>query len=181
MVVAEASDGLAAITALRKHKPDIILLDAAMPLARGIEVFGEARRWSPNTKVLLLTGFNSAGFISDWLQAGVDGILLKSCESEEISLGIKTVLEGGNFVAGAVTEILKDTIKPLELTAREREVLSLVACGNSNADIAEKLSISSRTVEKHRGSLMRKIDVKSVAELMVYALREGLLEEFKQM
>lgn len=180
-IVAEASDGLAAITAVRKHKPDIIILDAAMPMARGIEVFGEARRWSPQTKVLLLTGFTSVGFISDWLQAGVDGILLKSCDSEEIALGIRTVLQGGNFVAKAVTAILKDATEPPELTVREREVLALVVSGSNNGEIADKLSISSRTVEKHRGSLMNKLNVGSVAELMVYALREGLLEEFKQL
>lgn len=180
-IVAEASDGLAAITAVRKYKPDIVILDAAMPMARGIEVYGEARRWSPETKVLLLTGFTSAGFISDWLQAGVDGILLKSCDSAEIALGIKTVLESGNFVAKAVMEILKAAKLAPELTVREREVLALVVSGSSNADIADKLSISSRTVEKHRGSLMQKLNVGSVAELMVYALREGLLEEFRQL
>ncbi len=181
VVVAEAADGLAAITAVRKHKPDIIILDAAMPLARGIEVFAETRRWSKDTKVLLLTGFTSVGFMSDWLQAGVDGIVLKSCDSAEISFAIKTVLKGGNYVAEAVTTLLSDAANPPDLTVREREVLALLTMGKSNAEIADKLNINARTVEKHRGSLMPKLNVGSVAELMAYSLREGLLEEIKQL
>ena len=180
-IVAEADNGFAAITAVKKHKPHLLVLDAAMPMARGIEVYSEARRWSPDTAIMLLTGFTSLSLLSDWLDAGVDGILLKSCDPEEMRTGFIAVLEGSAYVAQSVRDRLKSAVGPTAMTAREREVLSLIATGHSNTAIAERLSISKKTVEKHRASLMSKISVHSVAELMVYALREGLLDEHKQL
>jgi len=180
-IVAEASDGLSAIATVKKNKPDLLVLDAAMPMARGIEVYSEARRWSPKTRIVLLTGFTSLNLLSDWIDAGVDGVLLKSCSPEEMRKGFVAVLEGAGYIADAVQEMLKTAVAPAGLTAREREVLSLIATGHGNRAIAERLVISIKTVEKHRGSLMAKLDVHSVAELMVYALREGLLDEHKQL
>ena len=179
-VVSEAADGLSAITAVRKHRPDLLVLDAAMPLARGIEVYAETRRWSPDTRVILLTGFNSVGFLSDWVQAKVDGILLKSCEESEVRDGILTVLNGGHFIAREVSEILKQATREVMLTPRERQVLALIVAGNTNPEIADRLGISIKTVDKHRSSLMAKIGVRSISELMVYAFREGLIDELKQ-
>ena len=180
-IVAEADNGLSAISAVKKHKPALLVLDAAMPMARGIEVYSEARRWSPGTRIVLLTGFTSLNMLSDWLDAGVDGLLLKSCEPEEMSRGFRTVLEGAGYIAEPVRKMLETATTPSGLTAREREVLSLIATGNNNSAIADRLAISKKTVEKHRGSLMAKLKVHSVAELMVYALREGLLDEHKQL
>jgi DNA-binding NarL/FixJ family response regulator len=180
-IVGEAADGLAAIAMVKKLKPDLLVLDAALPLARGIEVFADVRRWSPETRVALLTGFTSAGILADWLNAGVDGVFLKSCPPEELRMGFEAMLAGSDYVADGVREALQDAAAPVSLTAREREVLSLIASGHSNPSIAERLSISPKTVEKHRGSLMTKLDVHSVAELLVYALREGLLDEHKQL
>ncbi len=179
-IVAEASNGLEAIAVVKKHKPDLLVLDAAMPLARGIEVFADARRWSPDTRVALFTGFTSVGMLSDWLSAGVDGLFLKSCTTDEMRTGFSTLLEGGNYISREVARMLEASGNPNELTAREREVLALIASGNSNVEIGERLSISPKTVEKHRGSLMSKANVHTVAELMVYALREGFLEDKKQ-
>lgn len=180
-IVAEADNGFAAISAVKKHKPRLLVLDAAMPMARGIEVYSEARRWSPDTSIMLLTGFTSLSLLSDWLDAGVDGILLKSCSSDEMRSGFISVLEGAGYVANTVREQLESAVSPTAMTAREREVLSLIATGHNNVAIAERLSISKKTVEKHRASLMRKTGVHTVAELMVYALREGLLDEHKQL
>ncbi len=179
--IIEVGDGLAAIAAVKKHKPHLLVLDAAMPMARGIEVYAEARRWSPNTGIILLTGFTSLNLLSDWLDAGVDGILLKSCSLEEMRTGFIAVLEGAGYIAPEVQDMLKTATSTTALTPREREVLALIATGHVNQTIAERLSISIKTVEKHRGSLMAKLDVHSVAELMVYALREGLLDEHKQL
>lgn len=180
-IVAEADNGLTAIAAVKKHKPSLLMLDAAMPMARGIEVFSEARRWSPETRIILFTGFTSLNLLSDWLDAGVEGLLLKSCSPEEIKLACTFVLNGSMYVANAVQDMLKESSGEMALTAREREVLSMIARGNTNASIADRLSISPKTVEKHRASLMTKLGVHSVAELMVYALKEGLLDEHKQL
>lgn len=180
-VVAQSDNGLTAISQVKKFKPDLLVLDAAMPMARGIEVYSEARRWSPDTSIMLLTGFTSLGLLSDWLDAGVDGLLLKTCSPEEMQTGFISLLNGSSFVADTVREMLEDATSPANLTAREREVLSLIARGQSNGGIAERLSISPKTVEKHRASLMSKLDVHTVAELMVFALREGLLDEHKQL
>jgi DNA-binding NarL/FixJ family response regulator len=151
-----------------------------MPLARGVEVFADVRRWSPGTRVALFTGFTSVGMLADWLSAGVDGLFLKSGPTEELQSGLTILLEGGTYVSREVADMLENIASPHDMTAREREVLALIASGHANTSIAERLYISPKTVEKHRASLMAKLGVHSVAELMVYALREGLLEDKKQ-
>jgi DNA-binding NarL/FixJ family response regulator len=180
-IVAEAENGLETIALVKQHSPDMLVLDAAMPLARGIEVYAEVRRWSPDTSILLLTGFTSLNLLSDWVSAGVDGILLKSCRPDEMREGFLTVLNGARYIAKEVKGQLDRENDTPVLTAREQEVLALIATGHLNVNIAERLSISPKTVEKHRGSLIQKLGVHNVAELMVYALREGLLDEHKQL
>ncbi|MEP3226793.1 MAG: response regulator transcription factor [Parasphingorhabdus sp.] len=180
-IVAEAENGLDAMAAVRKYLPDMLVLDAAMPYAKGVEVFAEARRWSPKTRVAILTGFTSSNLLAEWMDMGVEGLFLKSCDPDEIKRGFETILAGHNFVAQSVAKILQDAVEPVSLTAREREVLSLIGSGHANAAIADRLSISIKTVEKHRGSLMGKLGVRSVAELLAYALKEGLLETHKQL
>lgn len=180
-LVAEAENGIAAIAAVKQHTPDLFVLDAAMPLAGGVEVFGEARRWSPDTRIVLLTGFTSSGLLSDWLNAGVDGMLLKSCSPDIIHTCFVTVLNGGNYIADEIATIIGDGATDNTLTQREREVMALVVAGLTNVEIGDKLFISVKTVEKHRGSLMGKLGVKSVAELMVVALKQGWLDAHKQL
>lgn len=179
-IVAEIGDGMSAIAAVKTHQPDLLILDAAMPHAKGIEVLADARRWSPNTAVILLTGFTSAGILANWLSAEVEGILLKSCEPSEMRTCVETVLAGGRFIAAEASAILDRTTPVNTLTNREREVLSMLAMGHQSINIAERLNISSRTVEKHRASLMAKVGVNSIAQLIAFALREGLLEEHRQ-
>ncbi len=181
VVVAEADNGLTAIAVVKKFQPDLLVLDAAMPLARGIEVLADCKRWSPDTTIILFTGFTSANILNDWLQAGVDGILLKNSSAEEMLKAFRTVLEGGRYISSGAKEILETTSSSVKLTNREREVLSMIAAGRQNGEIAERLCLSVRTVEKHRGSLMAKIGVHSVSELLVYALKEGLLDEHRQL
>jgi len=180
-IVTEVENGLEAISALKRFKPDLLVVDAAMPLAKGIEVFTECRRWSPSTKVILLTGFTSAGLLSQWITGGVDGILLKSCTPEDMKKAFEIVLGGGRYISPRAETILSETQTMSDLTPREAEVLSLIASGHQNLSIAKRLGISKRTVEKHRSSLMLKLDVTSVAELMTYALKEGLLDDHKQL
>ena len=180
-VVSEASNGIEAIAAVRVHKPHLLVLDAAMPLARGVEVFAETRRWSPETRVVLVTGFTSTAILLDWLDAGVDGMVLKTCSTDIMLVAFETVLHGANYISDDITILLEGRPKPQSMTSREREVLSLLASGKNNPEIADQLSLSVKTVEKHRAGLMKKLGVHSIAELMVCALREGLLEEHKQL
>lgn len=180
-LVAEAENGLETIALVKEHKPNLLLLDAAMPLARGVQVYGEVRRWSPDTKVAVVTGFTATGMLADWLAAGVDGLFLKSADPEEMQRGFTEILAGGKFVAQEVADKLEAEPDREELTAREREVLALIAAGHQNVAIGEKLFISPKTVEKHRASLMAKLGVNSVSALLVHALREGLLDEHSQL
>lgn len=180
-IVAEADNGLTAIAAVKKYRPDLLILDAAMPLARGVEVYADVRRWSPETRVILFTGFTSVGLLADWLNSGVDGMLLKTCSSKEILDAFIAVLGGSGYVAKEISKMLESVGSSQDLTPREREVMALVVAGRTNVEIGERLFISVKTVEKHRGSLMAKLGVHGVAELMVLALREGWLEEHKQL
>lgn len=180
-VVAEADNGIETIALVKSHRPDLLLLDAAMPLARGVEVFADSRRWSPDTRVAVVTGFTSTGMLSDWMAAGVDGLFLKSCPPEEMKRGFETILAGGQYVSEAVEQKIAQASDGPEITTREREVLALIASGEQNARIAERLCISPKTVEKHRASLMAKLGVNSVSGLLVHALREGLLDEYRQL
>ena len=180
-VVAEAANGLETIALVKQHKPDLLLLDAAMPLARGVQVYSEARRWSPETRVVVITGFTSTTLLADWLSAGVDGLFLKSAQPSEMRQGFEVVLAGGRFVSQEVSDKLENEPSLPELTDREREVLSLIASGHQNVAIGEKLFISPKTVEKHRASLMSKLGVNSISALMTLALREGLLDEHRQL
>ena len=180
-IVSQASNGIEAIAAIRLHKPNLLILDAAMPLARGIEVFAETRRWSPDTRVVLVTGFTSTAILLDWIDAGVDGIVLKTCSTEIMKTAFETVLRGSNYIAEDISILLENRPSPQSMTSREREVLSQLANGKTNSEIADQLAISVKTVEKHRASLMSKLGVHSMAELLVSALREGLLDEHKQL
>ncbi len=174
-VVAEAANGLETIAAVKQHRPTLLTLDAAMPLARGVEVLGEVRRWSPETKVVVFTGLTSRGVWRDLAEAGASGVFLKSDDEDELRRGVAAILAGRRAHSPAAAEALAQEDGPA-LTVRERQVLSLVARGQSNAEIAAALGISSKTVDNHRTNVMRKLDVHSVAALIAYALREGLLD-----
>lgn len=180
-VVAQAENGLETIALVKRYQPDLLLLDAAMPLARGVQVYGEARRWSPATRIVVVTGFTSTTMLADWLAAGVDGLFLKSADPSEMQQGFAEVLAGGKFVSQEVADKLAAEPDREPLTDREREVLSLIAAGHQNAAIGDQLCISPKTVEKHRASLMAKLRVNSVSGLLTHALREGLLDEHRQL
>ena len=175
-IVEEVDNGLEAVRAARVRRPNLFVLDLSMPYARGVEVFAEIRRQSPKTRVAVLTGVSSSGLLSELTAAGVDGLFLKKGDPAVLSRGLKLVLEGGKFIAPDVMKILSDRPAPPELTDRERQTLSLIAQGFTNGEIGDRLNISPKTVEKHRGSLMSKLGVNSMAQLLAHALREGLLD-----
>jgi len=175
-VVAEAADGIEAIALVRSHRPTLMTLDIAMPYARGIEVFGEARRWSPETKIIVFSGMTSVGLLRELDDAKADGIFLKRGDLDKFAQSIPQVLAGERAVSNEVREILDTSDTAVALTVRERQILSLVAQGLSNKDIGQRLGVSVKTADNHRANLMRKVGANSVASLLAFALREGLLE-----
>lgn len=175
-VVAEAADGLQAISAVRQHRPELLLLDVQMPHAGGLEVLLEARRWSPDTKIVILTGVMSVGKISELVSSGVDGLFSKGEDNTELYRQLPNILRGRRHIAASLVAMLEDAPDAPDLTARERQTLNLIVAGQSNKEIAETLGISAKTVDRHRTSLMQKLDVHSVAQLIAYALREGLID-----
>ncbi len=174
-VIAEANDGLETITLCKALMPDFLTLDSDMPMARGMEVFVEVRRWSPETRICLVTGVTARGHLAEWIAAGVDGIAFKSCPTEDMQACFSLVLEGGKNFTPAVLRVMESLEARPEITLRERQILHLIAEGNTNAEIAKRLSLSPKTVDNHRTKLMGKLGVHSMAQLLSYALREGLL------
>lgn len=175
-VVEEAADGVAAIGAVRKHQPDLLMLDVQMPLAGGVETMIEVRRWSPDTKIVVLTGVSAVGIISSIVEAGVDGLFSKADDNSELYRRLPGILRGQRYIAESFVAILETSSDAELLTGRERQILNLILSGQSNKEIALTLGISVKTVDKHRTSMMQKLDVHSVPQLMAYALREGLID-----
>ncbi len=180
-VVGEAENGVETIVAAKSLQPDLLTLDSGMPLAHGMEVYGEIRRWSPDTTIAVVTGFTGVGHLADWVAAGAEGLFLKSCPTDELIEGFSVLLNGGTFFSEAVKNSLEQSTENIELTLREREILHLVADGRSNKAIATQLSISPKTVDNHRSRMMAKIGVHSTAQLLAYALKEGLLDHSAQL
>ena len=177
-VVAQAADGLEAVALVKRHQPDLLTLDIAMPHANGIEVLEEAKRWSPNTRVLILTGLTSHGLIRQAIDAGTSAVLTKLDDGDELLAAIPKVLAGQRIIAPRIQLELDKSSQTLtgSLTGREMQVLHRIASGDGNQAIADRLNISAATVNNHRANIMRKLDVHSVAELLAIALREGLLD-----
>ena len=175
-VVAEASDGLQAIALVRKNLPDLLVLDIAMPYARGIEVFGEVKRWSPKTKTIVFSGMTSSGLIGELAHAGAHGIFLKHEDLNAFADAVPSILDGNRVFGPGVADMVESYEALTHLTVRERQVLSLISQGLNNRGIAERLGISTKTADHHRTNLMRKLGTHSVAELLAHAAREGLLE-----
>ncbi|MEL6620806.1 MAG: response regulator transcription factor [Pseudomonadota bacterium] len=178
-VVAEAADGLEAIAMVRKHRPAVLTLDLAMPYSRGIEVFGEARRWSPDTRIIVFSGLTSSGLLGQLAEAGADAIFLKREDLNAFSDAIPGIIAGQSIHGPGVAELL-ETSQGSALTAREHQIVGLVVQGLNNREIGERLGVSTKTVDNHRTNLMRKVGVHSVAELLAFAVREGLLEASRE-
>ncbi len=175
-VLGEAENGLEAIAQTRSHKPDLLLLDVQMPLAGGTEVLVEVRRWSPDTKIVVLTGVSALGVLSGLVDAGVNGLFSKGADNQELYRRLPGILRGQNHIADRFVAALRDAPMSEALTGRERQILNMILSGQSNKEIAPALGISAKTVDKHRTSMMQKLGVHSVAQLMAYALREGLID-----
>lgn len=175
-VVGAAKNGIEAIALVKKFRPDAALIDFSMPGANGLEVFVEARRWSPQTRFAVITGIDVPTRYRDLVDAGIRGIFLKNMPPADICAGVRRVLAGETVVSADAEAAIGEIRQCESLTAREFEVLQAIARGHSNGQIAERLCVSPKTVDSHRTSLMRKMGVHSTATLLVKAMRNGLID-----
>ena len=173
-VVAEAGDGFATIALAKRLKPDLLLLDVAMPKAGGLAVIGEVKRWSPATRVAVLTGITGTSVLAQLRDSGAVGLLSKVCTAHELDRGLRRIIDGEEYVSEDLRAAVEAGGAIGALTMRERQVLELAAQGSSNTEIAALLNISTKTAENHRTNLMRKLGVHSAAELVALVLRENL-------
>jgi two-component system, NarL family, response regulator NreC len=185
-VVAEAGDGREAVRRALELKPDIAVLDIGMPLLNGIEATSQIVRRAPQTRVIILSMHPNEAYITRALQAGARGYLLKDSAGDDLIRAVTLVDEGKSFFSPAVAKVmLDDYVRALSergvvdrydsLSEREREIFQLVAEGRSNKDIADILGVSPNTIETHRAHIMEKLDVHSAVELVLYAVRKGII------
>jgi two-component system, NarL family, response regulator NreC len=181
-VAGEAADGRQAIDLASTLLPDIAILDVRMPLLNGLDAAREIRKCCPRTKAILLTRHDEDQYVIEALHAGVTGYVLKSQMANDLLQAIKEVLRGGIYLSPGISRTVvqaylsKTSLEADPLTSRERQILQLIAEGQSSKDIANLLGISTKTAEAHRARIMRKLDLHGTASLVRYAIRRGLLE-----
>jgi DNA-binding NarL/FixJ family response regulator len=185
-VVAEAADGLEAVRLCEEQHPEILILDISMPRLTGIEVAARAQKMDRPPGVIILSVHGDETYIMRALAAGARAYLLKSATDEDLIPAVRAVAAGKPFFSPAVAEVLvEDYVRTLHqrgltdsyhlLTDREKEVLQLLAEGRSNKEVATLLELSLSTVETHRANLMQKLNLHNTAEIVLYAVRKGLI------
>jgi DNA-binding NarL/FixJ family response regulator len=186
-VVGEAENGRQAVTAAKRNPPDVVIMDVAMPLLNGLEATRQILKTLPATKVLVLTSYSDDDCVQQLTEAGVSGYLIKQTAANDLLKAIREVQKGNAFFSPTIAKRLRDQCreafangqpirKNMELTSREAEVLQLIAEGFSNKQIAGELTISIKTVEKHRQQVMNKLNIHDVAGLTRYAISKGMVE-----
>jgi DNA-binding NarL/FixJ family response regulator len=183
-IVGAVKDGRALVQAAQNLKPDVVITDLTMPLLNGIDAARRIRVRNPEVKIIFLTMHPDVGYAKEALALGNCGYVLKSSVADELPLAIRTVLEGGTYVAQAIAEPVMRALetKPRErpsadrLTSRQREVLQLLAEGHSVKQIAFSLNVSPRTVEFHKYRIMEELGVRTMAELVRSAMTLGILK-----
>jgi len=185
-IVGEASDGREAVDLASKLRPDVVILDIAMPNLNGIEAAEQIIAGNPRTEIVILSMHSDESYLMRTLKAGAKGYLLKESADDEIVQGIRAVARGRPFFSPAIAAtLLEDYVRHLKqrgaqdsfelLTSREREILQLIAEGKTNKEIASGLNLSIYTVETHRSNLMQKLDLHNTAEIVLYAVRKGII------
>jgi len=183
-VVAEADNGRKAIQLVRKLKPDLIIMDIIMPDMNGIDAARQILAERPEIKIIALSMHSDRRFVLGMLKAGVAGFLLKECAFKELTIAIKAAVEDQTYLSPKIASTViqdyvqrisdKDIATSYTLTVREREVLQLIAEGRSTREIAGNLNISVKTVEARRRQIMEKLNLNTMADLIKFAVREGL-------
>jgi DNA-binding NarL/FixJ family response regulator len=184
-IVGEAEEGREAVEMTQRLNPDVVVMDIAMPRLNGIQAAEQIRALGLPTKIVILSMYSDEVLVRQALQHGARGFLLKGSFKEELLLAVQAVHRGATYLSPAVSEtILSDVAYPaanppahlsIQLTPREHEVLQLISEGHTNAEIAESLEVSIKTIERHRTSLMAKLDVRNVVELIRVALKYRLI------
>lgn len=182
-VVAETGDGHEALRLIEQQRPNVALLDVAMPGLNGIEVAARAAKIAPACRVIILSMYATQEYVRRALQVGAAGYLLKDAGVAELEGAIKAVARGEMFLSPAVSKsVIEGYVRPVaavseldRLASRHREILQLIAEGQTTKEIAEKLKIGVRTVETHRAELMARLDIHDVAGLVRFAIRNGLI------
>ena len=179
-VIGEAKTGREAIDEARRLTPDVVVMDVSMPELNGIEGTRQICSELKNTKVIGLSMHSDAVYVREILRAGARGYLIKDSEDEDLLRAIRAVSRGEAFLSPAVSDAVladyrKHVANPIDqLTSREREILTMIADGKSNKDIANALSLSVYTVESHRGSVMEKLNLHNTGDIVRFAIRNGL-------
>jgi DNA-binding NarL/FixJ family response regulator len=181
-IVGEAGNGREAVELADKLKPDVVVMDVAMPELNGIEATRRINSSLPHTRVLALSMYKDSVYVREILRAGARGFLLKDAIDRDLLAAVRAVASGEGYLSPAVSEaVLSDyrrhVTDPLDLlSSREREVLQMIAEGKTNKDIAATLDLSVYTVDAHRGHIMEKLNLHSVGELVRFAVRKGLID-----
>jgi two-component system response regulator NreC len=185
-VVAEASDGAEAVRLALEHEPHLVILDIAMPRLNGVEATRQIARRLPDVRVLVVSMYSDDLYVTQALQAGAHGFVLKDSADADLVRAVRDLAAGKSYFSPAVSKVvLDDYVRHLAdrgitdrfdaLSEREREVFQLIAEGHSNKEIAGLLNVSPGTVETHRARIMEKLDVHSAAEIVLYAVRKGVI------
>ncbi len=183
-VVGQAADGRTAIEVAREQRPAVVVMDVTLPELNGIDATRHIVKELPVTRVLALSMHSDRRYVTEMLRAGAAGYLLKDCALDELARAIRQVASGDMYLgAGVTADLVEEYVSHLPaieagicagLTPREREVLQLLAEGNTTKEAAARLHVSVKTIETHRSNMMRRLDLRSLADLTKYAIREGL-------
>jgi DNA-binding NarL/FixJ family response regulator len=194
-VVGEASNGREALKLLKEFKPDLLLLDISMPELNGLDVAQRVRQDSPATRIIILSMHNHEEYVLQALRSGASGYLLKDAAPNELEIAINAVMKDEIYLSPSISKhLVDDYLRRIEnlrgevnspvpeklnpyqrLTSRQREILQLIAEGNSTKEIAEKLFISVKTVETHRMQIMERLNIRDIAGLVRYAIKMGII------
>ena len=186
-VVGEASTGLAAIEQCARLKPEVVVMDLSMPELGGLEATAEILKAAPETKILMLSMYSNPAYVRKAFEVGAKGYILKDAAEVNLAQAVMTVAQGDTYMSPAISNLLVETLKtgklsegprdPFErLTLREKEVLQLIAQGRSNKEIAALLDLSVNTIAVHRARLMETLGLHRTAELVLYAVKKGLIQ-----
>jgi len=183
-VVAEAANGKEFLQMIEKVTPDLVLMDISMPVMDGIEASAIAHEKYPELKIITLSMYGEEDYYYKMVDAGVKGFVLKNSDIKEVKTALDVVYEGGSFFSAELLQNLVNSLKSspkskeshAELSEREMEILILICQGMSNQEIGDKLFISKRTVDKHRANILEKSESKNTAQLVVYAIKNRLVE-----